>query len=82
MGCPVSAFIATSEQSGVLPDEESRARHAPSERGGPDSLRRSRPHPEVRDDRSPFGVEQSPGHGTYLIGKTLERRWCPSYQGD
>ena len=29
VGCPVSAFIATAEYSGVLPDEESRTRHAP-----------------------------------------------------
>jgi hypothetical protein len=33
VGCPVSAFIATADESGVLPDEESRTRHAPSERG-------------------------------------------------
>ncbi len=33
VGCPVSAFIATANRSGGLPDEESRTRHAPSERG-------------------------------------------------
>ena len=31
VGCPVSAFIEMVDESEVLPDEESRTRHAPSE---------------------------------------------------
>ncbi|RLE21770.1 MAG: hypothetical protein DRJ65_15370 [Acidobacteria bacterium] len=33
-GCPVSAFIAPADESGILPDEESRTRHAPILRFG------------------------------------------------
>ncbi len=32
VGCQVSAFFATTSRAGVLPDEESRTRHAPSEK--------------------------------------------------
>ena len=67
---PGQAFFATASKTGGLPGEEGLTPHAPAERSAPVSPRRGRLHPGGIDDRSPFGIEQSPGHCTDLIEKS------------